>query len=129
MKTGLVHVKYRFIAQYFPLFRFVHISSSGADVGQVLSFRGDLLHGGDPLLGGTRYIIAAFMLIHEEEDAVCDSEGSRVNELSRQLGSDKAAIQPSIKCKSLKTFFSKAKEESGEDSPAQPGFSFSFGCF
>lgn len=33
------------------------------DTGHVLSFRGDLLHGGDPITSGTRYIIAAFLLI------------------------------------------------------------------
>jgi hypothetical protein len=30
--------------------------------GHLLSFKGDLLHGGDPLLSGTRYIIAAFFM-------------------------------------------------------------------
>jgi hypothetical protein len=49
-----------------------------ADVGHVLSFRGDLLHGGDPLLGGTRYIIAAFMLVHQGVEPVAVSCYDRV---------------------------------------------------
>ena len=39
------------------------------DIGQVLSFEGGLYHGGEPLISGTRYIIAAFLLL----DRSCDS--------------------------------------------------------
>ena len=37
-----------------------------ADLGQVLSFPGgEVVHGGDPLLSGVRYIIAVFLLLEE----------------------------------------------------------------
>ena len=44
------------------------------DIGQVLSFEGGLYHGGEPLISGTRYIIAAFLLL----DRSCDSIPCRV---------------------------------------------------
>jgi hypothetical protein len=44
-------------------------------MGDVLSFPGgDITHGGDPLLSGTRYIIAVFLLL-EAEDGEKDGEG------------------------------------------------------
>ncbi len=33
------------------------------DKGHLVSFVGDVMHGGDPVLYGTRYIIAGFMLL------------------------------------------------------------------
>ena len=37
-----------------------------APTGHLLSFRGGLLHGSDPILAGTRYIIAAFLFLDEQ---------------------------------------------------------------
>lgn len=41
--------------------------------GHTLSFRGDILHGGDPLLKGVRYIIACFCY-YDNNDS-CDADG------------------------------------------------------
>jgi hypothetical protein len=44
--------------------------------GSVLSFDGGRLHGGDPLTGGTRYIIAAFLYVLEDDPGqALDREG------------------------------------------------------
>ncbi len=47
------------------------------DLGGAVSFRGDqLLHGGDPVVRGVRYIIVAFCYVCKKEDA-CDEEQKR----------------------------------------------------
>eukprot|EP01041_Mallomonas_annulata_P010869 gene10869-22693_t len=47
------------------------------DIGQVLSFRGDLMHGGEPITSGVRYIIAAFLYIshHKDDDNEHNADG------------------------------------------------------
>ena len=42
-------------------------------VGHVVAFDGRALHGGEPIVRGTRYIIAAFLYV-EDEDAATDGE-------------------------------------------------------
>ena len=38
-------------------------------VGHVIAFDGRALHGGEPIVRGTRYIVAAFLYVEEEEEA------------------------------------------------------------
>lgn len=38
------------------------------DCGHVLSFSGSLVHGGEPIIFGTRYILAVFLVIQREDD-------------------------------------------------------------
>lgn len=56
-------------------------------MGDVLSFPGgDVTHGGDPLLSGTRYIIAVFLLLEAgEEDGVGEGEGDLAGNTERGL--------------------------------------------
>lgn len=42
--------------------------------GSVLGFSGSLVHGGDPILKGTRYIIAVFLMLSEEGEDTLDSQ-------------------------------------------------------
>ncbi|CAM9664192.1 unnamed protein product [Scytosiphon promiscuus] len=42
--------------------------------GHALSFRGDILHGGDPLISGVRYIIACFCY-YDDSNSVVDGDG------------------------------------------------------
>lgn len=60
----------------------VHESASSAvvfpDVGKALTFSGNLLHSGDAVLTGCRYIIAAFFVLFEiNDDATCEEETAR----------------------------------------------------
>lgn len=52
------------------------------DIGHVLSFQGDLYHAGEPLLSGTRYIIAAFLLLR------CTGTSSLNSRCSKQISNN-----------------------------------------
>jgi hypothetical protein len=45
----------------------------------VLSFRGELLHGGDPIISGTRYILAIFLLLHTDKPEMVRTSDTRDN--------------------------------------------------
>eukprot|EP01034_Spumella_vulgaris_P021375 gene21376-27405_t len=47
------------------------------DKGHVLSFCGELLHGGDPIVSGTRYILAIFLLLQTDTPKLVRTSGLR----------------------------------------------------
>ncbi len=59
----------------------------------MLSFRGELLHGGDPIVSGTRYILAIFLLLRTDTPEVVrtshakDSKKRKGDECSGGLAS------------------------------------------
>ena len=57
----------------------------------MLAFDGSLLHAGDPLLAGTRYILAAFLLLgnHDEEEENDEGEEEEEIEHRRSDGMDR----------------------------------------
>ncbi|KAG5189460.1 hypothetical protein JKP88DRAFT_206182 [Tribonema minus] len=84
---------------------FQHLDSAlRTEAGHVLSFKGDLIHGGDPITEGTRYIIAAFLYLDEQDASGCS------NKQGPLAGQDKA-MQVSVNW----------KEDAGS------AFSFGFG--
>ena len=92
----------------------------------MLSFRGNLLHGGDPLLAGTRYIIAAFMLLQQGEETHSSSSSSRSNEESREKQSV-SELPSKASGHSTKLADNFAKDHRDEASiQTEKGFSFSF---
>lgn len=54
--------------------------------GHTLSFRGDILHGGDPLLKGVRYIIACFCYYDDDDADGGGGEGAQKGESRRVCG-------------------------------------------
>jgi hypothetical protein len=69
------------------------------DVGQVLSFPGGtIIHGGDPLLGGTRYIIAVFLLLEESDKSGMKTEKKEEinNQISKFLDIYKHSLSKNI---------------------------------
>ena len=79
------------------------------NIGSVLSFRGDkLLHGGDPVTNGIRYIIVCFCYVNNDN---CTNDSKK-----------------SIKRKHVEHCFGKTfkKDRSGQTSAEKPIFSFEF---
>ena len=82
--------------------------------GGAFSFRGDeLLHGGDPVVRGRRYIIVAFCYVFEKS----------VDKESRILRADR---EPIAKKKKFEGFFHKSSEQEETGSLNQKHFSFGF---
>jgi hypothetical protein len=62
------------------------------DVGDVLSFAGgEMLHGGDPLLYGIRYILAVFLFLEKDNEngRNSDEEENILKEIKKEMNIDK----------------------------------------
>ena len=111
------------------------------EMGQVLCFDGSLVHGGDPLLKGTRYIIAAFLLMAEEgEGKEKEKEGEEEVQDSEDKGKEEGCSGTALEREGVKASFNSAlrgdrrgDEEAdatkvkGDVQEVDQGFSFSFG--
>jgi tetratricopeptide (TPR) repeat protein len=103
-------------------------------IGGVVSFRGDsLLHGGDPVVSGTRYIIVAFLYLdqgsHDRSDPSSTSfdRNYSPNEESFPSSNDFDCKAPPSK-KSKKFSFSRTKNDEDDDNTTENNTgSFSFG--
>ena len=96
------------------------------NIGGLVSFRGDLLlHGGDPIIRGVRYVIVAFCyVLGGDDDATCDN----LKKLGGKISNDAVAPQKRAKLKHI--FKDSCNEDLGEDVPTSTtctsGFSFGF---
>lgn len=85
--------------------------------GHILSFPGgSLLHGGDPLLSGTRYIIAVFILINDDDESNYKSNYNELNDKGKEL--NHLESQPNV--------FKKQKIEINHDQEGDGTFCFNF---
>ncbi len=84
------------------------------DKGQMLCFQGNLLHGADAVLQGTRYIIAAFLVVLPEASDNDQQEVSDISEhspASKRIKLDYQSTRDSVDASSSFVFnFSCAEE-------------------
>jgi hypothetical protein len=59
---------------FYGSYQSIFVFFSRLEQGEMVSFAGSLYHGGDPILSGTRYIIAAFMIIIPKGSVAGDGE-------------------------------------------------------
>jgi hypothetical protein len=89
--------------------------------GEMVSFAGSLYHGGDPILSGTRYIIAAFMIIIPRGSV---DDGVVMSDNEEQEQQKKKTSESFSWGKSLPS--QKSESESNNDGASSFQFGFNF---
>ena len=62
------------------------------ELGHMVSFEGSLFHGGEPIVRGTRYVIAAFLYVDETRGAA-QQHGATATANEPPSGSDEASVR------------------------------------
>lgn len=89
-------------------------------VGHVIAFDGHALHGGEPVVRGTRYIVAAFLYIDAAEGG--GEEPSRAPPVLETIFAEAAAGRKRARGDDART-----ESEAGGGAGAGCGFTFNFG--